>query len=268
VEGVDAARSATVVYAVLEPTTSRVRYSCAGHLPPLIVTADGHAEYLMDGRGVPLGALPDTDRTAGQAVLPPGSTLVLYSDGLVERRGESLEVGLARLADTAAALRALPAEALCDRLVEDMVGSPQRDDVAVLTVRPASVRFHRHAPADAAQLAPLRHDLRAWFGEHAVAPDIGEELLVAVGEALSNTIDHAYLTGPQGPVELDVAILGGMVKMRVRDWGRWRAEPALGDRGRGIALMKLFCDTVDVTTGENGTSVALARAAASPPTTQ
>ena len=100
-DGVAGARGATRAYAVLDPGAREVRYACAGHPPPLLVAADGRTRFLEGGRGVPL------DRALGQvyqdttAAVPEGATLILYSDGAVERRGEALDVGMERLAEAA-----------------------------------------------------------------------------------------------------------------------------------------------------------------------
>ena len=90
---------ATIVYAELDLARGDLHYVCAGHPPPVLMVG-GDVRFLEDGRTTPLVALPEPSRVvAGRASLPPGSTLVLYSDGLIERRGEQLDVGMRRLAD-------------------------------------------------------------------------------------------------------------------------------------------------------------------------
>ena len=102
-DGVPGARGATLVYAVLDPAAREVRYACAGHPPPLLVGIDGDTRFLEGARGVPL------DRALGHvyedatAPVPERATLVLYSDGAIERRGEPLDAGMARLAEAASA---------------------------------------------------------------------------------------------------------------------------------------------------------------------
>ena len=87
---------ATVVYAELDPETSICRYASAGHPPPLLATLDGRVEFLEGGRGLPLGTGTSTYRQA-VAELPHGSVLLFYTDGLIERRGRSLDEGFERL---------------------------------------------------------------------------------------------------------------------------------------------------------------------------
>jgi phosphoserine phosphatase RsbU/P len=125
---------ATVALAMLDPGTGDFRYASAGHLPPLLVDADGSAALLSGGSAGPLLAY----HPAGSATahLDPGACLLLYTDGLVERRGEVIDNGLNRLLRTADGYRGAPGP-LCDALLERMhsdAGGPQ-DDVAVIAVQ-------------------------------------------------------------------------------------------------------------------------------------
>ena len=86
----------TMAYAELDVATGEVRYACAGHPPPLAVSADGRPRFLWGGRSGPLG-IDMRSRPEEHDRLDPGDTLVLYTDGLIERKGESLAVGLERL---------------------------------------------------------------------------------------------------------------------------------------------------------------------------
>lgn len=119
---------ATLAYAEIELTTGRVRYACAGHLPPLRLTAGGAHEFLWEGRSTPLGV--GSGRTDASAVLDPGDLLVLYTDGLVERRDRSLLDGLEILATAGAELRETSVAALVTGLLER--APADLDDVCVL----------------------------------------------------------------------------------------------------------------------------------------
>ena len=88
---------ATVLYAVLDPETGVCRFTSAGHPPPLVVLPDGRASYVEGGRGLPLGTGTNVRYRQETLTLPVGSTLVFYTDGLVERRTESIDAGLERL---------------------------------------------------------------------------------------------------------------------------------------------------------------------------
>jgi serine phosphatase RsbU (regulator of sigma subunit) len=124
---------ATVVYAVLDPDTGQLRYSCAGHPPPLLVRANGRTEYLEGGRSPLLGVEAVQSRPVGEATLEPGDTLVCYTDGLIERPDRTIDDGLTDLAQQAAAVARDPS-VLAEALLAG-VEEPRRDDAAVLCLR-------------------------------------------------------------------------------------------------------------------------------------
>ncbi|GAA3062306.1 SpoIIE family protein phosphatase [Streptomyces glomeratus] len=107
----------------------------AGHPPPLLVTREGLTEYLTDGHGPLLGIGPRGHRCDATAVLPPESTLLLYTDGLIESPGHSLDEGLDRLRRHAAALARRSLESFADQLLERTRPADNDDDVAVLALR-------------------------------------------------------------------------------------------------------------------------------------
>ncbi|GAB3691720.1 SpoIIE family protein phosphatase [Angustibacter aerolatus] len=133
----------TAVLAKIEQTPGQqatsartLRWSSAGHLPPLLVGADGRAELLQAGSDLLLGLDHTAPRRDHDTELPVGSTLLLYTDGLVERRGEDLDAGLERLRRFVgdAVGRGLSLEDVCDAVV-DRLASDAEDDVALLAVR-------------------------------------------------------------------------------------------------------------------------------------
>jgi serine/threonine-protein kinase RsbW len=122
----------TMAYAELDVTTGDLRYACAGHPPPLSISADGEPRFLWGGRSAPLG-IDMLSRPEESDHLEPGATLVLYTDGLIERKGESLAVGLERLGEAARAASGDGLQPLVDRLLSAMLaGHPQEDDVCVI----------------------------------------------------------------------------------------------------------------------------------------
>jgi serine phosphatase RsbU (regulator of sigma subunit)/PAS domain-containing protein len=116
-----------------------MRWSNAGHPPPLLVTADGQVTVLEgdSGSDLLLGLDPRTDRHEHEVTLSPGSTVVLYTDGLVEQRGQDIDDGIRGLADLLAELTAagVPLEELCDALLARLVPEHPDDDVALVAVR-------------------------------------------------------------------------------------------------------------------------------------
>lgn len=131
------ATTATCVYALLKGGRRgpwALEWSRAGHPPPLLVEAGGDSRYLDDAGGLPLGVSADISRAEARAPLPPGSTLLLYTDGLVERRGEVLDRGMTRLRRELASRAAEPVEALVEHLLHGM-GADADDDIALLALR-------------------------------------------------------------------------------------------------------------------------------------
>ena len=132
---------ASLVYARVEPTTvagsSRtLLWTNAGHPPPILVTADGTVDFLEGGPpDLLVGVDPDSGRTDHRTEIAPGAMLLLYTDGLIERRGEDLTVGLDRLAAAVQLHRGLGVEEFLDGVLGDLVGGQLADDVAVLAVR-------------------------------------------------------------------------------------------------------------------------------------
>ena len=139
---------ATVLYGLYTPETGMLTYSCAGHLPPLLATADGHPAAMLPVQpDPPIGAADDPGRRPATAVIPPGALLCCFTDGLVERRDEAIDLGIGRVATTLDKLiAAIPghddpvsvAEGACAAVMRNLVGSaPARDDIALLAL-------HRH----------------------------------------------------------------------------------------------------------------------------
>ncbi|MEU9474499.1 SpoIIE family protein phosphatase [Streptomyces sp. NPDC048191] len=128
---------ATLVLARLTRTDAghrQLSWTNAGHPPPLLVTRDGLAHYLTDGHGLLLGTGVHSPRTDATVLLPPGCTLLLYTDGLVEAPGRTLDDGLNWLRQHAAALAHRPLPSFTDQLLH-RVHPPGLDDVALLALR-------------------------------------------------------------------------------------------------------------------------------------
>lgn len=111
-----------------------MRWSNAGHLPPLLIDADGTTRLLQTEPDLLLGFDASTRRGAHQIVLEPGATLLLYTDGLIERRDASVDAGLDWLLAATSGLAGLGLDALCDKLLAQ-VGAPGEDDIALLALR-------------------------------------------------------------------------------------------------------------------------------------
>ena len=249
---------ATLVYALLE-LDGMVRISVAGHPPPLLLESESGSGRLVTGEQAPplgVATYPGYEETV--ITLGPGSSLVLYTDGLIERPGRSLDEGLERLLAAGIPGTAEP-EALCERLLGAMLTDAAADDVAVVAVqlKAAVLEFERVVPADPRALAPLRQSLNLWLNGIGVSADEVYDVLVACGEACTNAIQHAY---PPGDATFRVSGVceNGTLEITVSDRGRWRAR-APGSGGLGLLLMQGLMDSVDVDTGADGSNVILRR---------
>ncbi|MEV6737789.1 SpoIIE family protein phosphatase [Streptomyces sp. NPDC051104] len=134
---VEGALNTTAVKVMVEPRSQLLIYSSAGHPPPVLVHQDGSCELLDRATDPPLGARPQhvPRPQAGQTYIP-GDTLVLYTDGLIERRAESIEAGLNRLKDVLCRQCSLSPERLADALLARLgVAGGARDDIALVIVR-------------------------------------------------------------------------------------------------------------------------------------
>ncbi|WP_236244065.1 SpoIIE family protein phosphatase [Streptomyces sp. CC210A] len=147
---IDASQIATCVYAVHDPNEGRLVYASAGHLPILVRDEDGTVRRAEDPTGPPLGT-GGWLHTSGTIALPPGSTAVLYTDGLVERRREDIDEGVAALERALAGATGTP-QVVCDRLLRSLgVTAEHDDDVAVLVLQhpsrtgPDAELFHNAA---------------------------------------------------------------------------------------------------------------------------
>jgi anti-sigma regulatory factor (Ser/Thr protein kinase) len=250
----------TIVFAVIEPDRDRMSFVNAGHPPPLIVPARG-TPRLLEGVTPPLGVsdLPVHPETVVE--LPPGTAIVLYTDGLVERRGEGVDTGLKRLVTAAAASRD-GLHALRDRVVESCLGpSSGDDDVTALFVRAESelgpsARFTLSPDAEA--LGALRRMLRRWLVEAGAGPDDVAAVTMAANEAWQNAIEHAHAFAPV-PISVAFERRDDEVFITTHDVGGTPGE-ADPDRGRGMPLMEALMDEASFSFGGRyGGSVLLRR---------
>ena len=249
----------TLLYAVLEIDSGRLRVVNAGHPPPMIVDP-GERPRLIEGVGPPLGVL-DTWRYEERVVdLERGALALLYTDGLVERRGEPLDVGLGRLR-AALAADSSDITTMCGRLVHAMEAGSAHDDVTLVAVRTEHVlgpQARLKLGPDPESLALLRRVLHRWLDEAGAERDEANELVMAANEAWQNAIEHG--TGfARTTVDVELEQRGEEVVLTVRDAGRREKDPSDPDRGRGIELMRALAEEVTLELGPNGSTVSLRR---------
>ncbi len=260
VDRVESARMATVVYAEVALDTGRMTYACAGHLPPLLQEPASAPRYLLGGRSAPLGSRAGRrGRTEDTVSLSSGSRLLLYTDGLIERRNRSLDRGFEVLAREWSRRRGAPMPGLAASLADLLVGSDHPDDVCLLCLTLGSEeRLDRSIGADPMQIALLRKDLRGWLTSHGVDEESAQAVLLACSEAVANAIEHGYRDDPFGQVEVSATVAPDAVEIKVADRGNWR--PPLDDvaRGRGLQLIRQVMDDVSLDRSE-GTTVIMRR---------
>jgi anti-sigma regulatory factor (Ser/Thr protein kinase)/putative methionine-R-sulfoxide reductase with GAF domain len=253
-------RTATLVYIVLDPHGGGLTVATAGHPPPLISPTEGEPRFMELPGSLPLGAARHTRYDEYESDLDPGATIVLYTDGLVERPGEPLDAGLDRLAATVGQDHD-DLEHLGDALVDVLLPQgPGDDDAAVLMARamplddPLVARF----PAEVASIPLMRRLLGRWLDEAGATRADADDLALASAEAAANAIEHAYGLAP-GVVEMRAwTSKESLVKVAIRDFGNWRAPRGM-HRGRGLQLMEGLTDEVEVVRSDEGTTIELSR---------
>lgn len=253
------ARCTTAFCAVLTIATGELAYSSAGHPPPILVHADGSTAQLAGGHGLPLAVRVGWTRPEATVTMPPRTTLLLYTDGLVERRGQSIDEGISSATDLMHDGSSLSLDDVADHLMSRLApGDGYPDDVAILLYRqPAPLLMDFEADVD--HLAPSRAALRGWLTRAGVGPGQIQDVLTATGEAVANAIEHGYRDHSEGTVSLRATAVVDALQVTVIDSGTWkqpRTVPGI-NRGRGISLMRGLVEDLMIHSSEAGTTVHL-----------
>ena len=241
----------TCLYLILEPETGKVVYANAGHNLPYVRTAGGVIE--LRATGMPLGLLPGMDYPEHEAVLAPGESVLLYSDGLVEAHDRAGDMfGFPRLRELMAT--ELPSTELLDHLLDELHGFvgkgwDQEDDITLVALQrtggfgmtvgevPAQTASATSVATSAAARPGGRVLLRASLpgeqgnervamdqvaaavAELGIAPDRVERLKTAVSEAAMNAIEYGSQNDPTIPVDIAVDVDGDDLVVRITDRG-------------------------------------------------
>ncbi|GAA3117999.1 SpoIIE family protein phosphatase [Streptomyces rameus] len=254
---VPGAMCTTVFCGVLDPATGQLTYSSAGHPPGIVAHPDGTTRLLDEGRSLPLAVRPGRERPEAACALPARATLLLYTDGLVERRRRPLSVGIDQASEAVLEGRDMPVDTLATEVMSRLApAGGYDDDVALLLYRhpaPLDMSF----PAESSQLAPVRKALRSWLAQCDLPPNTVQNILVAAGEACANAIEHGHRHAPGEAVRLRAEALVDSLRLTVADSGRWKTpQPELNaHRGRGVGLMRAMMQQVTITPGPSGTTV-------------
>ncbi|HEX5956955.1 MAG TPA: ATP-binding protein, partial [Solirubrobacterales bacterium] len=197
--------------------------------------------------------------------LEPGATVLLYTDGLIERPGVSLDEGLEWLRGLVSSSSDL--EDLCSMLLRaSFHEASQADDVALLAVRLEAVEpeaMELTLAAEPETLAYMRRVLGRWLRAAGANDAETYEILVACGEACANAVTHAYPAGDTSSYVVEARQRDGVVEIEVRDFGRWRTR--VGSEGGGLRLISQLADELDLDRAATGTVVRMRRAVGAPP---
>ncbi|MDP9017050.1 MAG: SpoIIE family protein phosphatase [Candidatus Eremiobacteraeota bacterium] len=250
----------TAIFAFYDPHSSVLRYAVAGHPPPIIATPDGFAQVLPGG-GLPLGASNTVQARDWTFTVPPGAQIVLYTDGLIEY-GHDLEAGQETLLEAVSSELCgnpgpNPAEAIQQRIFAE---EPNKDDSATLTLtRSKQTDTNVTLVFSAIPLvsALVRSTLRQLGTVLNFTSDQTFAVLVAVGEAIANAVEHAYGDREPGLVEVKTHMKDGRFMVQIDDYGRWRPTQKKDERGRGIPLMHALVDGVQIKSTQTNTCITL-----------
>ncbi len=253
------AACATVCAAIIDPADGTVRYSSAGH-PPAIVAAPGVPIRLLDrGRSVPLATADLGPRPEAETVLEPGGLYLVYTDGLVERRGTVIDTGIDTAARALADAAGRTADEVAD-LVLDASAPPggYDDDVALVVFRRPPARFRLDLSAVDTELATARGMLSDWLAEAEAPAALAADVVLAVNEACTNSVEHGYRDRAPAGVVITAELAASGIDVTIADSGSWRPPPAdRGSRGRGTAMMVALSDAHTVEPSPTGTVVRL-----------
>ena len=250
---------ASAIVGIYDPRTHVLRYACAGHPPPVLITSSGVA-YVLAGGGVLLGLGMAAASPERAITLAPGATFFMYTDGLTEHTHDLVageELLLAAL-EAMAARDDLRPHVLHASIIGD---GPSIDDCASLMLQ-----RHEASPAPTEgytfsalpNFARLARDVTRSYAERAgLAPDRVFDVIVATGEAVANAIEHGT-HAPGATFGIELAMADGEVQVRIENNGHWRSTPSQSERGRGIAIMRACAQHMEISSTVDRTQLTLA----------
>jgi GAF domain-containing protein/anti-sigma regulatory factor (Ser/Thr protein kinase) len=260
---------ATVLCAIITPAADRMVYAAAGHPPLALKHPEGDVELLLDGRSPPLGVGDPEKRAEAKTSLRRGAMICAITDGLIERRGEAIDVGLERLRAFLARLERGRADStICEEIVANVLpAGGQQDDVALMcAVVLPHPRFSYQLSGGKIDtgleaLAEARRALRGWLDDVGIDGTARDEMILATGEAVANAVEHPVLSGPRGDVLID-AMVGSdsMLTITIENIGQWPTHTVGRGafRGHGLQIMQQLAD-ITVETDADRTTVVLRR---------
>ena len=259
-------RGATLCILELDPEAEELEAVIAGHLPPLLVEPDGHAQLLQQKHGLPVGVRVGHAYHAFRYPFPTGSGLRLYTDGLIERRDEPIDQGFERLLAATETAAAGSDSSFADRVYRAVLDeTPLEDDVALLAIEtmPLGDTLEMTLPARPNVLGSLRNTLGRWLRALGANEDELFDIALSASEAATNAIEHAY-GAREATFTIRCEYAGQQARITVRDVGRWRTtRPHTG--GRGLEIMRSLVDEVNIDSDQHGTVVTITKRLSSQP---
>ena len=253
------ASCATVFVALLDTDSQTLQYSSAGHLPALLAWPD--SAITLDGAAsVPLAVQRSQPRPQATQELPAGSTLMLFTDGLVERKHHSIDDGITSATEVLTKTLGSPAETVADAVLREL--APPHgydDDVAIVIHRRPPSPLQIQVPATPDRLSDVRGQLSVWLQGAGAPESLAADIVLAGNEACTNSAEHAYRGGDVGAMRVEAQLRGGEIILKIVDFGTWK--PPRRDnpfRGRGIPLMRAVSDRVQLDQSDSGTTVEMA----------
>jgi anti-sigma regulatory factor (Ser/Thr protein kinase) len=254
----EAMRFASMALVLADLQAGVLTISLAGHPAPLVRSSSSEVLELNRARSTSLGGLP-VQRTQESLNFEGTIDLVLYTDGLTERRDQHPSETIDNMRE-ALRIGPSPANSLSDFLLSRMKAGEQGDDVALLCAKiiKGPKDFEQVFASTLRCLAPLRKKLREWTEIVGMSELEREDVILAVGEAATNAIEHGNRSDPSRHVTVAVTLQNDQLKVVVADEGQW-TPPEIGNglRGRGLGLMKASMDAVLVEPTPAGTVLTL-----------
>ncbi len=269
-EHVPGSKSATLCVGSLDFATGEFQYCTAGHPPPLLVSADARSRYAEPSGAGPLGS--GSGFPVRTEVLEVGDSVLLYSDGLIERPGRPLGASTAEFAELAANIAGgsggfvidsgRPIDRIYSETVELLLRSTgYKDDVTLLAVqrRTPPSPFHMTVDATIHAARRVRARLREWLSAIGADADDICDVVHAISEFVENAVEHGYTTEVSDGVVVEAALAGdGNLHASVIDHGQWKdyREGERG-RGRGLAMAEALVSQAQITHDAGGTTASL-----------
>jgi PAS domain S-box-containing protein len=256
VREIDEDQIVTCIYAVFDPADRMLRFANAGHLPPIVAVPGGECRTVDGEENPPLGVGPFNLRQHSIR-LESNARVVLYTDGLVERRGEDLGLGIDTLAKHVGGLTG-PVDGVPEELVAAMLPDGPDDDVAILVARvdppSADESLSRRLESVDTAVREARHLVTSYLDERGLPRSLQGDAALATSELVTNAVVHGH-----PPVDLRVRIEGSDVLIEVRDRATYQPRKLRPDEdeehGRGLQIIAALSTRWGTRPTEHGKAV-------------